>query len=170
MNTISNSGNREHGNRPVDITFDCLPLRSLARLDPPLDASPGLIAKYERIKNAVSEHGTFNTYYLHNASCRFYVTNDPNRGMIAFKFEGVVFTDGSDCRTKHAELKVTLDRETCSWLEQHVVKWFEECVTHAVVVEFDRFIGEGNPDQTKKRMDEIEKSLESQGGFLGMHL
>jgi hypothetical protein len=170
LNHLPNAATTSQGNRPVDVTFDCLPFRSLARLDAPLDASPGLIAKYERIKGAMAEHGTFNTYYLHNAACRFFVTNDPNHGMIAFKFEGVVFTDESDTRAKHAELKVTLDRETCSWLEQHVVKWFEECVVHAVVVEFDRFIGAGDPEQTKKRMEYLEKSVESQGGFLGMHL
>jgi hypothetical protein len=157
-------------NRPVEITFDCLPLRSLARLDPPLDASPGLIAKYERIKAAIAEHGTYNTYYLHNASCKFYVTNDPNRGMIAFKFEGVVFTDDSDSLTRHASLSVTLDRETCSWLEQHVVNWFQESVTHAVVVEFDRYIGAGDPEQTRKRKAHMEQVIDSRGGFVGMHL
>ena len=43
--------------RPVDISFDCMPLRSMARLDPPLDASPALAAKYDRIKAAIAEHG-----------------------------------------------------------------------------------------------------------------
>jgi len=156
--------------RPVDVSFDCVPLRSIARLDPPLDASPVLAAKYDRIKLAIAEHGNFNTYFLHNASCRFFVTNDPQRGMIAFKFEGVVFTDSSDCRAKQASLKVTLDKETCPWLEQHVVHWFKECVTHAVIVEFDRYIGAGNPEQTKKRMQELEQAIELKGGFVGMHL
>jgi hypothetical protein len=156
--------------RPVDIAFDCVPLRSMARLDAPLDASPALTAKFDRIKSAIAEHGTYNTYFLHNASCRFFVTNDPNRGMIAFKFEGVVFTDDSDSRTKHAILNVTLDKETCSWLEQHVVKWFEESVTRAVVVEFDRYIGAGDPEQTRKRKQLMEQAVESAGGFVGMHL
>jgi hypothetical protein len=162
--------NQNTSHRPVDIAFDCLPLRSMTRLDPPLDASPGLVAKYERIKIALAEHGAFNTYYLHNAYCRFFVTNDPNHGMIAFKFEGVVFTDSTDSCAKQASFNVTLEKETCSWLEQHVVKWFEESVTQAVVVEFNRYIGEGDPEKTKKRMEQIEKSLEAQGAFLGMHL
>lgn len=156
--------------RPVDISFDCMPLRSMARLDPPLDASPGLVAKYDRIKAAIAEHGTFNTYYLHNAVCRFFVTNDPKNGMIAFRFEGVVFTDDTDSRAGHARLRVTLDKETCPWLEQHVVKWFEESVTHAVIVEFNRYIGVGDPEQTKKRIQQMEQALESRGGFVGMHL
>lgn len=156
--------------RPVDITFDCMPLRSIARLDPPLDASPALAAKYDRIKTAIAEHGTYNTYFLHNASCKFFVTNDPNRGMIAFRFEGVIFTDDSDSYARHAALNVTLDKETCSWLEQHVVRWFQETVTQAVLVEFDRYIGAGDPEQTRKRKEQMEKAVELRGGFVGMHL
>jgi hypothetical protein len=156
--------------RPVDIQFDCLPLRSIARLDPPLDASPGLIAKYDRIKTAIAEHGTYNSYFLHNAVCRFFVTNDPNNGMIAFRFEGVVFTDDSDTRSRQAALRVTLDKETCSWLEQHVVKWFQESVTQAVLIEFDRYIGAGDPEKTKRRIQQMEQALDAQGGFVGMHL
>jgi hypothetical protein len=168
------SSNEKNGNevlaRPVDIQFDCQPLRSMTRLDPPLDASPGLVAKYERIKQAIAEHGMFNTYYLHNASCKFYVTNDPTQGMIAFKFEGVVFTDSTDSKAKRAKLDVVLEKETCSWLEQRVVNWFTETVTRAVVVEFDRYIGAGDSEQTKQRMEQLEKSLEAKGGYLGMGL
>jgi hypothetical protein len=84
--------------RPVDVQFDCLPLRSVTRLDPPLDASPALIGKWKRIKSAIQNHGTHNSYYLHNATCRFFVTNNPDVGMIAFKFEGVLFTDTADSK------------------------------------------------------------------------
>jgi len=168
---MSEHSNRaEPSPRPVDIVFDCVPLRTLARLDAPLDASPGLVAKYARIKAAIIEHGAYNTYYLHNAHCRFFVTNDPMNGMIAFRFEGVVFTDDSDSKARHATLRVTLDKETCSWLEQHVVKWFEETVSQAVIIEFDRYIGAGDPEQTRQRMLRMEKAIEDQGGFVGMHL
>jgi hypothetical protein len=156
--------------RPVDIAFDCLPLRSVTRLDPPLDASPGLVAKWERIKKAISEHGTHNTYYLHNAHCRFFVTNDPNCGMISFKFEGVLFTDESDASARSATLQVTIDQENISWLEQHVVRWFSETVSHAVCAEFDRYIGAGDPDRTRKRMEQLQQLIEQTGGFVGMHL
>jgi len=158
------------GHSPVDIAFDCLPLRSVTRLDPPLDASPGLVAKWERIKNAIREHGTHNTYYLHNAHCRFYVTNDPGCGMIAFKFEGVVFTDENDARTRSASLHVTLDQENVPWLEQHVVKWFSETVIHAVCSEFNRYIGVGDPERTRQRLEQLQQSIEETGGFVGMHL
>lgn len=170
MSTTQTSNANSSNSRPVDIAFDCIPLRSLGRLDPPLDASPGLMAKYDRIKAAIAEHGTFNSYYLHNAYCRFFVTNDPLNGMIGFKFEGVVFTDGSDSLAKHASLSVTLDKETCPWLEQHVVKWFAETVSQAVIVEFNRYIGAGDPEQTKRRMQQLERAVEDRGGFVGMHL
>jgi hypothetical protein len=156
--------------RYVDIAFDCIPLRSMTRTDAPLDASPALTAKFERIKQAIAVHGTHNSYFLHNAVCRFFVTNDPNRGMIAFRFEGVVFTDESDCMAKHAELSVTLDKETCPWLEQHVVRWFSETVTQAVLVEFNRYLGAGDPELARKRLQQLEKSIEQSGGFVGMHL
>ncbi len=156
--------------RPVDIEFDCLPLRSVTRLDPPIDASPGLTAKFDRMKRAIADHGTHNTYFLHNAFCRFFVTNDPNEGMIEFKFEGVVFTDVADQEAKRAELRVTLNKETVPWLEQHVVRWFSETVTHAVLAEFNRYIGAGDPELTKRRMRQLEQSIEQTGGFVGMHL
>ena len=47
--------------RFVEIVFDCLPLRSLGRVDIPLDASPKFRAKCERIKDALGKHGTMNT-------------------------------------------------------------------------------------------------------------
>lgn len=156
--------------RYVDIEFDCLPLRSVTRLDPPLDATPMLEAKFQRLKQAIAQHGTLNTYFLHNAKCKYYVTNDPARGMIAFSFEGVIFTDANDEFSKHADLKVTLDKETCPWLDQHVVKWFQESVVHAVLVEFDRFIYAGNAEQTRNRIRQLEQELEASGGFIGMDL
>lgn len=156
--------------RYVDVAFDCIPLRTMARLDPPIDAPAALIEKFHRIKQAVEKHGTHNTYYLHNAHCKFFVTNDPNHGMIAFKFEGVVFTDESDLKSKHVELNARLDKETCPWLEQHVVNWFTETVDHAVLVEFDRFLGAGDPAQAQKRMQQLEQNIQQSGGFVGMHL
>jgi len=162
------SSSSEH--RPVDIQFDCLPLRSVTRLDPPLDASPGLAAKWKRIKNAIQEHGSHNSYFLHNASCRFYVTNNPDVGMIAFKFEGVLFTDSSDAKAIRCALDVELDQENVPWLEQHVVKWFEETVANAVIEEFNRFIQAGDSEKTKQRLEQLDKTLVDSGGYLGMGL
>ena len=156
--------------RPVDIQFDCLPLRSVTRLDPPLDASPALIAKWKRIKSAIQSHGTHNNYFLHNATCRFFVTNNPDAGMIAFKFEGVLFTDDSDSRAVRCALSVALDQENVPWLEQHVVKWFQETVSNAVIEEFNRFIQAGDSDKTKQRLEQLDKTLAESGGYLGMGL
>jgi hypothetical protein len=166
----ADASQKPNAHRPVDIAFDCLPLRSFTRMDPPIDASPALVAKWERIKKAIEEHGTHNTYFLHNAYCRFFVTNDPKCGMIAFKFEGVVFTDENDSQTRNASFQVTLDQENVPWLEQHVVKWFSETLHHAVCTEFDRYIGVGDPERTRKRLLQLEQALEHSGGFLGMHL
>lgn len=156
--------------RPVDVQFDCLPLRSVTRLDPPLDASPALVAKWNRIKSAIHLHGNHNTYYLHNAHCRFYVTNNPNAGMIAFKFEGVLFTNPTDSKAIRCDLAVELDQENVPWLEQHVVKWFKESVSHAVIEEFNRFIQAGDSEKTKQRLEQLDKTLAESGGYLGMGL
>ena len=164
------SDERDGYHRPVDVQFDCLPLRSVTRLDPPLDASPGLVAKWNRIKQAIETHGTHNAYFLHNAFCRFYVTNNPSAGMIAFRFEGVLFTDATDSRAVNTKLNVTLDQENVSWLEQHVVKWFAETVSQAVTEEFNRFISHGDSEQTKRRLEKLEQSLQQSGGYLGMGL
>lgn len=50
------------------------------------------------------------------------------------------------------------------------MKWFEETVSQAVLVEFNRYIGVGDPEQTKKRLLQMERTLEDKGGFVGMHL
>ncbi len=154
----------------VEITFDCLPMRSVSRLDAPLDASPKLAAKLLRIKQAIETHGSHNTYYLHNANCCFHLTNDPEIGSIAFHFEGTVFTDAEDLKATRTELVVTLHRETCVWLNQAIVQWLSESVHRAVVVEFDRYIAAGDLEKTRERLAKIEQSLEATQGFVGMYL
>ena len=86
----------------VDITFDCLPLRSVGRLDIPLDASPQYRALCERIKQAIEKHGSYNSYYLYNARCTYHLLNHAERGLLEFKFEGVVLTDAEDMKTEQA--------------------------------------------------------------------
>ncbi len=156
--------------RWVEIAFDCLPLRSVARLDPPLDADAKLIEKSKRIKSAVQTHGTHNTYYLHNAECVFHFTNDETKGMVAFAFEGVVATCSQDLTALSATLDVTLQCEDCSWLNQTIVQWLQETVQHAVLVEFNRFIAAGDLRRTSERLEALEKELESRQGFVGMYL
>jgi hypothetical protein len=43
-------------------------------------------------------------------------------------------------------------------------------VNHAVMAEFNRYIGAGNSEQTRQRIQELEKAIESSGAFVGMHL
>lgn len=154
----------------VEIAFDCLPMRSVSRLDAPLDASPKLAAKLLRIKQAIETHGSHNTYYLHNANCCFHLTNDPEIGSIDFHFEGTVFTNADDLKATRTELVVSLHRETCNWLNQAIVQWLSESVHRAVAVEFDRYIAAGDLEKTRERLAKVEQSLEATQGFVGMYL
>ncbi|MGN6134103.1 MAG: hypothetical protein ACTHOU_06350, partial [Aureliella sp.] len=118
----------------VDIVFDCLPLRTVTRVDVPIDASPVLAEKMLRVKQAIEKHGVMNTYYLHNARCTFHFTNDPREGMVEFIFDGTVLTDSGDLQAQSCDLRVTLDRETCSWLNQSIVEWLSATVQRAVQI------------------------------------
>ncbi len=157
-------------NRWVDIAFDCLPLRSITRLDIPLDASPKYRAFCERVKAAIEKHGTFNTYYLHNARCIYHLTNRDELGMLHFTYEGTVFTDDKDLHTVRSDLQVTLERETCDWLTEPIVEWFAETVPRSVCVEFDRYIEAGDLEKARQRMAAIQEQLDKSGGYLGMYL
>src|SRR5687768_8917650 len=157
-------------NRWVEIAFDCLPLRSVGRLDVPLDASPKYRQRCERIKQSLGKHGSHNTYYLYNAACVFHLTNRENFGTLEFRFQGTVITDAADLEAKHADLEVELIRETCDWLTAPVVEWFHESVQHAVCVEFDRYIAAGDLDKTKARMEKLQAEVEKTGGHVGMYL
>lgn len=157
-------------NRRVDITFDCLPLRTVGRLDIPLDASPKYQERCARVKRALETHGSHNTYFLYNAACTFYLSNRDDVGMLHFRFEGTALTDDTDQKTVRCDLEVELLRETCDWLTEPVVHWFIETVPRAVAVEFDRYIAAGDLAQTKERISRIQSQVESKGGYVGMYL
>lgn len=157
-------------NRWVEISFDCLPLRTVGRLDIPIDASPKYRERCERIKQAIDKHGSHNTYYLYNAQCIFHLTNHDELGMIEFRFEGTALTDSSDLKTERCDLLIELVRETCDWLTAPVVKWFEESVSHAVAVEFDRYIFAGDLQKAKDRIAKVQAEVEQKGGYVGMYL
>ena len=154
----------------VEVEFDCLPLRSVTRLDVPLDASP----KYEqfvlRVKSAINQHGSHNTYYLHRGSCVFHLTNDPQRGEIAFSFEGTAMTCNKDQQTKSVDLTVELSRETCGWLSEPFVNFLRESVQHALIVEFDSFIQAGDLQKTEERIRKINEQSDAADGYVGMYL
>jgi hypothetical protein len=154
----------------VEISFDCLPFRSVGRMDIPIDASPVYRRKLERIKAALDKHGAHNTYYLHHAQCVFHVLNDAKLGQIRFAFEGTVLTDASDERCQQCDLEVELVGDTCDWLTEPVARWFAETVSHAVAYEFDRYIAAGDLQQTRERQQQIQARCDDAGGFVGMHL
>ena len=154
----------------VEITFACLPLRSVTRLDIPLDASPKYRAFCERVKAAIEKHGSFNTYYLYNANCKYHLTNREDRGMLEFRLEGTVITDTADLHTAACDLDVELIREPCDWLTTPIVQWFRETVATSVSVEFDRYIEAGDLDQTKRRIEKLQAASDAAGGFVGMFL
>jgi len=156
--------------RFVEISFDCLPLRSVDRLDAPIDASPAFRARCERILSAIQAHGSHNTYYLYNADCVFHLTNDPEFGRLEFEFDGTVFTDEIDQHAERCALDVRLTRETCDWLTEPIVEWFKETVGRAVRVEFDHYIAAGDLRQTVERIQRLQAETDSSEGFLGMYL
>lgn len=157
-------------NRWVEITFDCLPLRSIGRLDVPIDASPKYRQRCERIKSAIEQHGSHNSYYLYNARCTFHLTNDDELGMIQFRFEGTALTDTSDEVCQSCDLDVHLVRETCDWLTEPAVNWFEQTVPHSVSAEFNRYIAAGDLEQARQRIEKIQATSDEAGGFVGMYL
>ena len=154
----------------VDIEFDCLPLRSVGRMDIPIDASPKYRARCEKIKRALETHGSHNTYFLYNARCAFHLTNESDFGMIEYRFEGTALTDPTDQKTLRCDLEVELVRETCDWLTAPASAWLAETVTKAVQVEFDRFIAAGDLAQTVERISKRQAESDQRGGFVGMYL
>jgi hypothetical protein len=157
-------------NRYVEIVFDCLPLRSIGRLDIPIDASPKYRARCEKILKALETHGSFNTYFLYNARCAFHLTNHESVGLVEFRFEGTVLTDSADQKTERCDLEVELARETCDWLTEPIVHWFAETVPRAVTVEFDRYIAAGDLEQAVRRIERIQSESDQRGGYVGMYL
>jgi hypothetical protein len=157
-------------NQAVDISFDCIPLRSLGRFDIPLDATPEQKAFGERIRAAVARHGLYNTFYLCNAKCIFHLTNHPQTGMLQFEFEGTVLTDQEDRKTVGSDLTVELSQEVCDWLTAPIVEWFKETVAEAVKIEFDRYIEAGDLQKSIERIERLQAESTAHGGFLGMGL
>ena len=154
----------------VEIEFDCIPLRSISRLDVPLDASPGYIKKCEAIKQAMEQYGTHNTYFLHNAFCTYFLTNNIEVGQIRFSFEGTVSTDQDDRVCISASLNINLESETCDWLTEPIVQWFTKTVEHSVMHEFNRYIEAGDLSKTETRLRELQEKQDADGGYLGMYL
>lgn len=156
--------------RWVEITFDCLPLRSVGRLDIPIDASPKYRQRCAKIKASIDKHGSYNTYFVYNARCIYRLVNSPDLGKLEFKFEGTIITDTDDQRCQHCDLEVHLHRETCDWLTEPIAAWFAETVPRSVAAEFDRYIEAGDLEQTRRRIEQIQSASDDSDGFVGMYL
>ncbi len=154
----------------VEINFDCLPLRTITRLDIPIDASPKYQKRCEDILSAIKKHGSHNSYYLHNASCTYRLLNSAESGFVKFEFEGTVLTDQGDVEVTGTDLKTKLLSETCDWITEPIVQWFQQTVSHSVANEFNLYIQAGDLEKAQKRIEEIEASSDQDGGFLGMYL
>jgi hypothetical protein len=127
----------------VQIEFDCLPQRSIARLDVPLDASEELRERAERMKAAMEAFGAERSYFLYNAHCVFRFANSEVDGVCRFAFEGAVQTDAGDRKCERTMLDVRLTSDTCGGVPDAVLAWLTERVHQAVPIEFDRFIEAG---------------------------
>ena len=154
----------------VDISFDCVPLRSVVRMTPPMDVPDEVMAMFRRLRAAAQRHGFHNSYYLHDGKCVYHLTNHEQIGLLEFRFEGTVLTDVEDMKAQHCDLQVELVGEVCPWLATPVVDWFADTVREAVDVEFDRFIAAGDLDKTVRRLEELRAASNAQGGFLGIGL
>ncbi len=153
----------------VPISFDCLPLRSVGRVDVPLDASPAFRERCERLQKAIDAHSDENAYFLYNGSCTYRLANSDIENMLRFSFDGTVVTDLSDARAERGDLDIRLTAETCGSIPEEVLYWLRSVVERAVLVEFDRFISAGRLAQ---RVDELGKvdSVGSIRDFAGMNL
>ncbi len=156
--------------RWVEITFDCLPLRSIGRFDVPVDASDAEEKLLRRLRVAVERHGVHNAFYLCNGRCVFHLTNDDQLGRLEFRFEGTVLTDSEDRHTAGTDLEVKLSGEVCDWLTAPVVEWFAQTVSRAVQVEFDRYIEAGDLQKARERIERLQAQSEAGGGFIGLGL
>jgi len=155
---------------PVEISFDCLPLRSVGRLDVPLDASAAHRDLCLRIKQAIDTHGSHNSYFLRSGECVFHLTNDPTVGVVSYRFEGVILTDPTDRHTQQVHLTVEFAADSCDWLTKSAAEWLNQSVSKAVAVEFNEYIAVGDLELAHQRMNRIQQQVEAEGGFLGMYL
>ena len=151
----------------VDIEFDCLPLRSVGRVDVPLDASPAFRARCERLKHAIDLHASENAYFLYNTQCTYHLANSEIVNMLRFTFDGTVLTDLSDRQAERADLAIELAAETCGGIPTGALEWLQGVVERAVLVEFDRFIAAGQLATRVAELGNVESVL-SVSGFAGM--
>ena len=153
----------------AEITFDCLPLRSVGRVDIPLDASPAFRERCERLQEALHKYADQNAYYLYNAKCIYRLANSEVDGMLRFNFEGTVLTGPGDRKTEQCDLRIHLDSDTCDGVPDEVVDWFCGVIRKAVLIEFDRYIAAGSLADAIKQVGQLD-SIDDLENFAGMHV
>jgi hypothetical protein len=153
----------------VDIAFDCLPLRSVSRVDVPIDASPAFRARCQQLQKAIDAHGAENSYFLYNTHCVFRLANSSVENMLRFAFDGTLMTDRSDAKADRADLSITLAAETCGGVPPEVLAWFRGVVERAVLIEFDRFISAGRLEARVSELGDVA-SVATLSGFAGMNV
>jgi hypothetical protein len=153
----------------VDIAFDCLPLRSIARVDIPIDASPPLRARSERLRQALNSHSGENAYFLYNTRCTYRLANSDIENMLRFSFDGTVLTDRSDLKADRADVNIVLTAETCGGVPRAALDWLRGIIQRAVLIEFDRFIEDGQLAERIRQLGRID-SITDVAGFAGMNV
>jgi hypothetical protein len=153
----------------VDIAFDCLPLRSIARVDIPIDASPDHRARSERLRRAFDAYAGENAYFLYNTRCTYRLANSDIDNMLRFSFDGTVLTDRSDCKADRTDLDIVLTAETCGGIPPAALDWLRGIIQRAVLIEFDRFIEDGQLAERIKQLGSID-SVTDVAGFAGMNV
>lgn len=153
----------------VDIAFDCLPLRSVARVDVPIDASPAFRARCERLRRATEAHNGENAYFLYNTRCTYRLANSDIENMLRFSFDGTLLTDRSDCKADRAFVEVVLEAETCAGVPPAALEWLRRVVERAVLIEFDRFIDAGRLAERVGQLGQVD-SITDVAGFAGMNV
>jgi hypothetical protein len=151
----------------VEISFSCIPLRSVGRFDPPLDATEQQRGLWTQLHRALNTHGAHNAFFLYNARCVFYFANDPMRGTVHLAFQGTVLTDAEDRKTVGSDLQIELRAYTCPQLTAEVLKWFQETVSQSVRIEFDHYIAAGDLQKTIDRLQHLDAEIEASQGYLG---
>jgi hypothetical protein len=153
----------------VDIAFDCLPLRSIGRVDIPIDASPAFRARSERLQKAINTYSAANAYFLYNTRCTYRLANSDIDNMLRFSFDGTLLTDRSDCKADRADLNVVLTAETCNGVPPAALDWLRGIIKRAILIEFDRFIEDGHLAARVKQLGSVD-SITDVAGFAGMNV
>ena len=150
----------------VDIAFDCLPLRSVGRVDVPLDASPAFRARVRAVAAAIDVARHRKRLLSLQHALRVPPGQFGRREHGALLVRRHVLTDRSDCKADRADLAIELTAETCGTMPPDVLAWFRGVVERAVLIEFDHFIAAGSLAARVSDLGKVE-SIAALSDFAG---